>query len=88
MYCRHTEYIQSMSKTRVIPVTISTPLSVEPMIQLLKISKKCLGNNFISSFLTVAGAGVLLHYESILGMQDECPLMLCYSSKPGTGNYM
>ena len=52
---------------------------------LLSLTRQCLVNNFVSSFLTVAGAVLLLHYESILDMQDECPVVLCYSSTSGAG---
>lgn len=52
---------------------------------LLAMSKRCLDNNFISSVLTLAGGIIVFHYESIIDLQDECPLILCYSRKSGTG---
>lgn len=82
---RHEPYIEDLTKCKVIPASVSTPLSSNTLTELLKITKKCLKNNFLSSFLTVAGAAVLLHYKSILDVQDECPLLLCFSSTPGTG---
>lgn len=74
-----------ITKLRVVPVHISLPLSSTPMINLLKLTKKCLHNNFHSSVLTLAGAVIVLHYEDILGMQDECPLILCFSQSSGSG---
>ena len=82
---RDEEYIQSVTRSSVIPIHVSLPLSRDPLIHLLRITKKCLDNNFISCFLAVAGTVILLHYESILEVQDECPLLLCYSTEPGTG---
>lgn len=73
------------NKPKVMAIPIVTPLSVDPLVELLTVTKSCLKNNFISSFLTVAGATVILHYESILEFQDECPLVLCHSSAPGAG---
>ena len=87
LFYRHTEYIRALNNSHAIPANVQLPLDTnsKPMIELLEASKNCLENNFISSFLTVAGSIVLLHYETILGMQDECPLILCYSSQSGTG---
>lgn len=85
--CRHEDYLHALWKSKVIPLSIVTPLHLDPMVDVLSITKKCLDNNFISSFLTVAGAVILLHYESILELQDECPLILCFSTMPGTGDH-
>ena len=72
-------------KACVVSIPVKTPLSPQPMVHLLKVSKKCLDNNFLSSLITLAGAVIILHYEDVLGMQDECPLVLCFSQSPGTG---
>ena len=69
----------------VVPLPISLPPSSEPLILLLKMAKKCLGNNFMSSFMTTAGCVMAFHYTSLLEIQDECPLILCYSKTSGTG---
>ena len=72
-----------LASTTSLPVHL--PLSLEPLITLLYTSKKCLDDNFISSFLTVVGCIMVFHYESLLDIQDECPLILCYSRQSGTG---
>ena len=72
-------------KARVVPISVITPLSPQPMIHLLRITKRCLDNNFLSSLVTLAGAVIVLHYEDVLGIQDECPLVLCFSPSPGSG---
>uniref|UniRef100_A0A1X7V2L7 Uncharacterized protein n=1 Tax=Amphimedon queenslandica TaxID=400682 RepID=A0A1X7V2L7_AMPQE len=83
-YFWYDKYMTSFTnKPKVTAIPIVTPLSIDPLIELLTVAKSCLKNNFISSFLTVAGAAVILHYESILEFQDECPLVLCHSSAPG-----
>ena len=74
-----------VTKQTVVPINILTPLSDKPMVNLLMLTKQCLGNNFESSVLTLAGALIILHYEDILGMQDECPLILCFSKSSGSG---
>ena len=82
---RNDEYLQLQYKSRVNPVPVATPLCANSLVDILSLTRQCLVNNFVSSFLTVAGAVLLLHYESILDMQDECPLVLCYSSTSGAG---
>lgn len=71
-----------------IPVPICLPLSLEPLIHLFEITKECLGVNFIPSLVAFSGGVISFHYESILEIQDECPLFLCYSPNSGTGNYV
>ncbi len=68
-----------------IPVSIAMPLDVQPLRNLLLVAKQCLGNNFMGSLLTIAGSIIAFHYESILEIQDECPLVLCHSYLSGTG---
>ena len=82
---RNDEYLQLQYKCHVNPVPVATPLCAKSLIDILSLTRQCLVNNFVSSFLTVAGAVLLLHYESILDMQDECPVVLCYSSISGAG---
>ena len=77
---RHDEYIHCLTKARVLPISISIPVSCEPLIHLLKVTKNCLDNNFHQ---LLPHRGWLLHYsyESILEIQDMSvgsPLMLCY----------
>ena len=74
-----------MTKARVVPISIVTPLSTAPLVNLIRTTKRCLDNNFYSSMFTLAGAAILLHYEQVLGLQDECPLVLCFSQSPGSG---
>ena len=76
-------YIQSTSSSP--PLDIILPLSTEPLTDLLAITKKCLDNNFVSSFLAIIGCVIAFHYEAIMNIQDECPLILCYSRESGTG---
>lgn len=84
--CRYDDYMNKFpTKPKVLAIPIRTPLCLDSLIELLSITKDCLGPNFISSFLTVTGAALILHYESILDFQDECPIVLCYSSAPGSG---
>ena len=63
---------------------LSAPLHYSPD-TLLEIARHCLHNNFISAVLTVVGGIISFHYESILQIQDEWPLFLCYSRESGTG---
>ena len=35
--------------------------------------------------MAVSGGVMALHYEKVLEIQDECPLVLCYSASCGTG---
>jgi hypothetical protein len=64
---------------------INLPLTIEPLKALLDLTKKCLRNNFCSAFLALAGGIVIFHFEAIQDLQDECPIILCYSKQSGTG---
>lgn len=70
----------------VVSLQISTPLSSTPLRRLLRIAKQCLDNNFLPSLMVMAGGIVAFHYESILDLQDQCPLILAFSKECGTGN--
>ena len=82
---RHTDYIQQLCQAPVVALSISTPLSGAPLLELLKTAKECLDNNFLSSLVMMAGGIVAFHYESILDLQDECPLIMGFSRESGTG---
>ena len=86
--CRHTQYMSCCTSTCPVPLPITLPLEIQPLVELLYLSRRCLDNNFISSFLVLAGGVIVFHYETILDIQDECPLNLCYSSKSGTGTVL
>ena len=88
LFCRHEEYIHMLPKARVVSIPVTTPLSPQPMIHLIKMTKHSLDNNFLSFFVTLAGAVIVLHYEDILGIQDERPLVLCFSPSPGTSTLL
>lgn len=64
---------------------IELPLEVNPLIELIRLQKDCLKNNFMSSFIALAGGIVAFHFETIQDQQDECPIILCYSKASGTG---
>ena len=70
-----------------VPLHISTPLCEAPLLELLKTAKECLSNNFMSSLVMMAGSIIAFHYESILDLQDECPLIMGFSRESGTGGY-
>lgn len=82
--CRHPDYIQQLCQAPVVPLCIPT-LAVTPLLELLKTAKECLDNNFLSSLVMMAGGIVAYHYESILDLQDECPLIMKFSRESGTG---
>ena len=44
-----------------------------------------MGSNFIPCFLVIAGSVLTLHYETVMGMVDCCPIVLAYSKESGTG---
>ena len=64
---------------------IELPLNNDCLREALAVQKEALSNNFISSFIALAGSVVLFHFEAIKEIQDECPLVLCYSKECGTG---
>lgn len=80
--CRHAS---AVAKTPMTPVPISLPLRLDPLSQLFEMTRECLGINYIPSLLAFTGGMISFHYESILDLQDECPLFLCYSYNSGTG---
>ena len=69
----------------VVPLQISTPLSSTTLRCLLRTAKEGLDNNFLPSLMVMAGGIVAFHYESILDLQDQCPLILAFSKECGTG---
>ena len=71
----------------VLPSTLSIalPLCPDGFQQLCRTALQCLKNNFYSFFLAVSGGVMAHHYEKVLEIQDECPLVLCYSASCGTG---
>ena len=83
---RNLDYLRAVnSDATLVPVQLSQPLCATPLLRLLEIARQCLHNNFISTVLTVIGGIISFHYESILQIQDECPLFLCFSRESGTG---
>ena len=40
---------------------------------------------FFSFFMAVSGAVMGLHFEQVVYLQDECPIVMCYSVVCGTG---
>ena len=83
---RNLDYLRAVnSDATLVPVQLSQPLCTTPLLRLLEIARQCLHNNFISTVLTVIGGIISFHYESILQIQDECPLFLCFSRESGTG---
>lgn len=71
-----------------MPAAIHLPLSPHGLENMLLTAKRLLTNNFYSCFATIAGSIILFHYEGIIEQQDECPLILCYSSGNGTGKFL
>ncbi len=88
MFYRHTDYIQLVCQTPVVPTHVALPLDLQPMKDLLKTARKCLDNNYLPSFIMTVGGILAFHYESILDLQDKCPLFLAYSAESGTGMYV
>ena len=78
MLCRCSEFI------KISAPKIQLPLEVNPLTQLISLQKQCLRNNFMSSFIALAGGIVTFHFETIQDQQDECPIILCYSKASGT----
>ena len=48
----------------------------------LKAAKECIRDNFQSFYQVLSGA---MHFEEIIELQAECPMVLAYSETPGTG---
>ena len=78
-------HASAVARTPLTPVQICLPLRLDPLPHLFETTKGCLGINFIPSLLSFTGGVISFHYESILDLQDECPLFLCYSPSSGTG---
>ena len=51
-------------------------------------AKECLGQNFVPTFLTIAGSVLAFHYESVVKMDDSCAITLCYSQSSGTVSFI
>ena len=70
-------------------LSIALPLCPDGFQRLCRTALRCLKNNFYSFFILAVSGGVMaLHYEKVLEIQDECPLVLCYSASCGTGEYL
>ena len=83
---RHAGYLRTLHKSAMLlPISVALPLEKNPLLKLLETVKLCLDNNFLSCFMTIVGGIIGFHYESIMDIQDECPLFLCYSRESGTG---
>ena len=54
---------------------------------LLKAAKECLRDNFQSFFQVLSGMCMAMHFEELIALQAECPMVLAYSETPGTGKY-
>jgi len=64
---------------------INLPLSTDSFVDLLLAEKTGLQNNFISAFIAHAASAVVFHSEALKDLQDDCPVILCYSKHSGTG---
>ena len=53
--------------------------------EFLALQQDSFNNNFLSSFMALSGTLVLFHFEKLREIQDECPIILCYSKESGTG---
>ena len=69
------EHIKALSSNEPETLRIETPLELEPLKHLLSITRECIDNNFLSSFLSLVGSIMAFHYTSIAVTQDECPLI-------------
>jgi len=67
---------------------ISLPLSIISFVELLSAEKTGLANNFVSAFIAHAASAVVFHSEAIKELQDDCPIILCFSKYSGTGRYV
>ena len=59
------------------------PLNVLGVQKLLEVAKQFYDNNF---YLAISGAVMALHCQEVININDECPIVMCYSSSCGTGN--
>ena len=83
---RPTEYqLSNVPTWQMNPLNIELPLSINPLRHLLSIQQKLMRQNFIPSFVVLAGSVIMYHFETINMLQGECPLILLYSKKSGTG---
>ena len=62
-------------------------MSAKGFQKLCATAQECLSNNFLSFFAAVSGAVMSLHFEQVVHLNDECPIVMCYSSSCGTGKY-
>ena len=60
------------------------PLNVLGVQKLLEVAKQFYDYNFMSFYLAISGAVMALHCQEVIN--DECPIVMCYSSSCGTGN--
>ena len=67
------------------PLNVSIPCSLTPLRELIALSKQSLKNNFLPCVIGIASSILPFHYQSIMEIQDECPLILLYSSHYGAG---
>lgn len=66
---------------------VMRPLSMAGLQRLCTTTKELFNNNFPSFYLAVSGAVMALHCQTVIRLHDECPIVLCYSSSCGTGEY-
>jgi len=64
---------------------VELPLTTTPFKKLIAAEKAGLANNFISAFVAHAGSIVVFHSEALKEIQDDRPIILCYSKHSGTG---
>lgn len=78
-------YIPHGANEQLQPMKICIPLDDAILRTALSVLKDALHNNFFSSFMAIAGSVLLFHYEAIQEIQDQCPILLCFSKESGTG---
>ena len=61
------------------------PLNVLGVQKVLEVAKQFYDNNFMSFYLAISGAVMALHCQEVININDECPIVMCYSSSCGTG---
>ena len=81
--CRYSGYCQNGAQLQELKIEL--PLSSTSFKDLLTAEKVGLANNFISAFIAHAGSVVVFHSDTIKEIQDDCPIILCYSKYSGTG---
>jgi len=92
VHCMHNHEISSYrysgyfhNGTQIQELKVELPLSTIPFKELIATEKAGLANNFISAFIAHAGSVIVFHSEALKEIQDDCPIILCYSKHSGTG---